>query len=498
MENSFNLVDEPWIPVVGAGRASLMEIFTNAELRALGGSAVQKIALTKLLLAIAQAAATPKDDPEWLAMGWAGLAGRCTEYLEKWRHKFFLYGDAPFLQMPAIARAEIVSFGAVLPEVSTGNTTVLSQMQAEGALDDAERAVLIVSLMGFALGGKKADNSVVLAPDYMGKCNDKGKPSSGRAGPSVAFLGLLHSMCLGTTLMRTIWLNLLTIADLVAPSMFSGGVGIAPWEDMPVSETCAVARSLQCSLIGRLVPMSRFCLLAESGMHYSEGVAHPGYKDGVVDPTVAVNYSGKDPKVLWANPERRPWRELTALLAFLQEQNSSFNCLQLSKSMPRASQLPEPFAIWSGGLRVSSNAGEQYVSGTDDAVESTVWLHGELFGSLWFESLKEEMAMLETMSKAVYGCTNSYFKQLLMEGEGQAGQASNVFWQLSERHVQQLLDSCAADAEAIAARKALRRRFAGYVSRAYEQFCPRDTARQIDAWAKARPNLSKFLFEGSH
>ncbi|PLN02419.1 type I-E CRISPR-associated protein Cse1/CasA, partial [Klebsiella pneumoniae] len=55
MENRFNLIDEPWIAVVDVGLVSLTDIFSQPELRALGGNPVEKIALTKLLLAIAQA-----------------------------------------------------------------------------------------------------------------------------------------------------------------------------------------------------------------------------------------------------------------------------------------------------------------------------------------------------------------------------------------------------------------------------------------------------------
>lgn len=70
MENRFNLIDEPWIAVVDVGLVSLTDIFSQPELRALGGNPVEKIALTKLLLAIAQAAATPTDDSDWQQMGW--------------------------------------------------------------------------------------------------------------------------------------------------------------------------------------------------------------------------------------------------------------------------------------------------------------------------------------------------------------------------------------------------------------------------------------------
>ena len=61
-ERRFNLVDENWIPVAGEGLVSLRRVFTDHNLMALGGNPVEKIALTKLLLAIAQTAYTPKND----------------------------------------------------------------------------------------------------------------------------------------------------------------------------------------------------------------------------------------------------------------------------------------------------------------------------------------------------------------------------------------------------------------------------------------------------
>ncbi|WP_457670398.1 type I-E CRISPR-associated protein Cse1/CasA, partial [Thiolapillus sp.] len=89
-KNRFNLIDEPWIPVVDVGRASLRQIFTHPEYRALGGNPVQKIAITKLLLAIAQAAATPEDDDAWSALGPDGMAKACMDYLEQWYDRFWL------------------------------------------------------------------------------------------------------------------------------------------------------------------------------------------------------------------------------------------------------------------------------------------------------------------------------------------------------------------------------------------------------------------------
>lgn len=483
-ENRFNLIDEPWIPIVDVGQVSLRQIFSNPEYRALGGNPVQKIALTKLLLAIAQSAYTPEDDEEWAGLRPSGLAEKCLKYLDQWHDRFFLYGEKPFLQMPAIKAAAIQPFGAVLPEVSTGNTTVLTQSQAEKSLTDGDKALLVVQLMGFGLGGKKTDNSVVLSPGYHGK-SKTGKPSA-----SIGFLGFLHNFLQGDYLQASLWLNLLTQQQVSALGIFPRGLGAAPWQQMPEGENCVVAEDLKSSLFGRLLPLSRFCLLAENGVHYSEGLAHPGYKEGVVDTSVSVDFSTKDPKAIWVDPEKRPWRLLTALLNFISQSNSNgFDCYQLRLTLPRALSHVQTLGIWSGGLRVSSNAGEQYVAGSDDFVESLIQLDSAILGERWFANLQLETDELEKLSKIVYGATLAFFKNQNMDGKGQAALAGNLFWQLCERRFQGLVDACGDAGQA----HAMRPVFAGFVHKAYDTYCPKDTARQLDAWAKNRPNLGKYL-----
>lgn len=493
MENRFNLIDEPWIPIADVGRVSLGQLFRNPDYRALGGNPVQKIALMKLLLAIAQAAATPDDETGWQALSEADLAGSCLAYLAQWHHRFYLYGDEPFLQMPAIARAEVKSYGTVLAEIATGNTTVLSQGQQERALDDADKALLLLVQMGFALSGKKTDNSVVLSPGYTGKQNDKGKPASGKTGPSMSFMGLLHNFVLGETLWQTLKLNLLTHQDIEQSALYPAGLGDAPWQIMPKGEYCDSARRHQQSLMGRLLPVSRFCLLAENGLHYSEGIAHPDYKAGGIDPTIAINRKGKDPKVLWVNPGKRPWRELTSLLGFLGEKQGEFDCLQLRCATDRACAQGGMFAIWSGGLRVSSNAGEQYVSGDDDYVESTAWLHADDLGGIWYANLTAEMTALDALARQLYACTLGYYKAQLVDGKSLTEQATALFWQLCERDAQTLFDSCNRGETNRLARHTLRRTFAANLHTAFDRLCPNQTVRQLDAWAQNRPNLSKYL-----
>lgn len=494
MNERFNLVDERWIPVADAGLVSLADVFTRPELRALGGNPVQKIALMKLLLAIAQAAATPADDHEWRALGADGLAKRCLEYVQKWHDTFYLYGKRPFLQMPGAAKARVQEFEAVLPEAATGNTTVLSQSHIGQPLTDPDKALLLVSLMAFAFAGKKTDNSAVLTPGYNGKVNNKGRPSSGRPGPGLAHFGLLHSFVVGDSLSMTLWLNLLTRKQIDEINMFPDGVGIPPWEAMPEGEDCPVARALQRSLIGRLVPLCRFCLFTNEGLHYTEGLAHASYHDGITDPSTAIDYTAKKPKALWAAPARRPWRDLTALLSFIGGGDGQrYDCWQLRASVGRARGAVDTLAIWSGGLRVRSNAGEQFVSGTDDFVDSEIWLESGLLGQAWFAQLKHEMADLEALEKLLYAKVTAYYRTLKADGTKIAGQATHLFWQLCERDFQQLVAFCDGDDDSVQHRRALRRRFASYLHQSFNVFCPQGTARQLDAWAKCRPSTKKYL-----
>lgn len=489
-KNQFNLVDEPWIPVTGIGLVSLHQLFSHGEYRALGGNPVQKIAMIKLLLAIAQSAYTPEDNAEWVSLQSSGLASQCLEYLNKWRDSFYLYGEKPFLQIPAIKAAAIQRFGAVLAEVSTGNTTVLTQSQVEKTLTDADKALLLVQLMGFGLGGKKTDNSIVLSSGYQGKANEKGKPSTGKYGPSVGYYGFLHNFLQGESLHETLWLNLFTSQQISDMGIYPQGLGVAPWENMPVGESCPVAESLKSSLMGRLIPICRFCLFAENGLHYSEGILHAGYKEGVVDPSISVDSSAKESKAIWVDPEKRPWRLLTALLSFLsQGSNKGFDCFQLRLNMSRAFPLVKTIGIWSGGLSVSSNAGEQYVSGSDDFVESIIQLETAILGEIWFSNFQLEISGLENLSKIVYVSTLNYFKSQNMESKDQAALAGNIFWQLCERKFHDLVNACDSTDKS----QSLHPIFAQIAHKSFDTCCPHDTARQLDAWAKSRPNLSSYL-----
>lgn len=473
MDNRFNLIDEQWIPAETGPLYSLREVFLGQATRGLGGNPMEKVAMIKLFLALAQAAHTPEDTDAWREFGPEGFGRAGLNYLERWHDAFWLYGDKPFLQMPAIARAKKQPLGALLPHIATGNNTILQDLQKERSLSDAACARLILVLSGYAQGGKKVDNSISLTPGYA-----KGK--SGKTGPWLGFLGYLHHFLHSNDLLRLIWLNLLTRDDLdMAPEI--EGVGTPLWEAMPKGEDCPVARALRGSLMGRLTPLSRFVLLSGDAMHYSEGIAYPGHKEGWLDPSVATNYVSKEKRALWADPAKLPWRNLASLLAFMR-QEQGMEAFGLARSLYRARRSEEHLELWVGGIRVSSNAGEQYVSGTDDFVESRYALTSKKLNAHWATCLNQEMERLMQLEKTLYASVKNYARELKAEGDGMAATAATLFWERCNHEAQNLLELC--DTDDI---EQLRKRYRFFVDDAYNSVCSKETARQLAAWGKCKP-----------
>ena len=491
MNRKFNLIDEPWIPIEGVGCVGLRQLFMDSNLRALHGTPTEKIAITKFLLAVVQAAWTPEDDQEWQSGGMQELCKQCLAYLETWHHTFDLYGEKPFLQMPMVKKSELKHYGDVMTEVATGNTTCLTQYHMVRPLKDPQKVLILLIQMSLALGGKKVDNSVVLSPGYVGKNNDKGKPSSGKPGPAIAYMGLLHSFAMGKDIQETLWLNVLTQENIGEIGLFPGGVGTAPWESMPKGEDCPVARALKGSLMGRLLPLCRFCFLSDDGLHLTEGLQHHDYKDGMFDPSITISYTGKKVRVIWTDPERRPWRRLPAMLGFISQSHGTSHCFQLKYSLAKASRVSDRLGIWSGGLKVSSNAGEQYVTGKDGALESLLFLPvEETTQALWFEHYTLQLAALEKLSQGLYTCVNLYFREFKDDRcTDHAAKALHTFWQLCEQQAQQLIDVC----DEHEAMSALRMYFSRCVYHIYDLSCPHQTAKQLCFWAKHRPNIAYYL-----
>ncbi len=485
MENKFNLVDEPWIPIKGNGRVSLFQLFSDVSYEEFGGTPLQKIAILKFLLAIAQTAYTPKDDEDWKDLGYRGMAKKCLTYVEQKRELFFLYGEKPFLQKSDLLHTKTINGSdlkihkqskSYLPDMSSENDTILFQTQMDHPLSDAERAVLLISLMNYAPGGKRVDQ----VPDGA---------KSAKAGPSLGgYVGYINSCLWSDLVIKTIWLNLMTqnFLQQFYPA-WDGSSMLPPWEHMPATESDAVAENIKHSIMGALCGVSRFVLFTEEGMIYTEGLRYPSHKEGWREPFFSWN--GKD-QFLWLDTNKKPWRSLTALLNTpMGGGESTYNCPQISNHWLRARQNLSVIGIWSGGLQVRGNAGDQSVKQSDDFIESNILIASSLVGDTWFHSLQHNMNILEQLSKILWSSIAAYQKSQIVKNENFVRKAQSQYWDMCERHVQAIVVNC-KDEEALSRIMYI---IGNYVIDIYNQYCPNKTARQLTGWAKNRPSIQKVL-----
>ncbi len=485
-EPTFNLVDKGWIPVQGErDLQSLKQIFTRKELGRLSGNPVEKISVLRLLLALTQTAIALPDHMAWQQLTLDDLADKVLVYLGRWHDRFDLYGSRPFMQFPQLARGKTTPFSAAQPYVATGNKVILNSWNQETPTEPPGQAMALLRQSFYACGGKRFDNDLVLSQGLGEK-----KPS-GAPGVLTGFKGYLHTYLLGDTILGTIKNNLLTDED-IRQLPFSG-LGQPCWEEMPDGEVSQRALDYKSSYLGQLMPLDKFVLLLENGMVMTEGIPYETYKTGLVDPALTIFQGDKDVKTVWAETEKRPWRELTALLSFLKVDATHKSPHFLSMGLEKLSSTPNTVArFWTGGMQLSNNAGEQYLSGMDDYVESEFHIPLTLSTRTGFDFFQKMISDLERYSKVAYASVKSYFIALNNDQkDSYASMAAGRFWEAMEPRAQIILDLAFAELpdreQKIEEEMKL---WEEAVLHIYNHFCAKDTARQMTAWVKAAPNFS--------
>lgn len=489
---AYSLLSEPWIKIQNENPRGLLDIFSYPAPKQLGGNPITKISLFKLLLAIAQAACTPNTEKDWEALTPEKVAQKCKDYLKKNENNFNLYDEKkPFLQIPEIASSKFNSipkpWSAIVPEFVDGNATILMHQNILKNRSDAEKAVDLVCLMSFALGGKKtmANRGIILSPGYKKGVNAK-------SGPSIGARGFLHAFYQGRNLWETLWLNLWTIERLNREefqAQFPQGLGRAIWEEMPTGEDDRRAKELKETFIGRLVPLTRFCLIDNEKVHLVEGITYSNEKTNNLEPTAFFRRDEKDEyRALWSDPAKRPWRELESILAL--KGANRYQNLMLENVTQRISFLKKKsedfeLQLWCGGIKVSSNSGDFYVSGNDDYVESSFSIPMSNFSDHSIELFLTQMKQLKAGADKLRLAVKNYQKELRQEDKGLSDKAVMLYWENTENFAQSLLDSCWNDnLEDI---KKLKKKFNQIMFDVYNQYCPYETARQLQAWSQCKP-----------
>jgi CRISPR system Cascade subunit CasA len=165
---SFNLIDEPWIPVYGLdGRAecSIKEVLLRAqEFREMRDSSpLVTLALHRLFLAILHRNFGPSSSKAWGKLWQTGCfdAAALESYFARSRPYFDLFdAERPFYQDAAFQSKKPNGINQLVRELSRGNNPTLFDHTSEDPpplLSPAEAARALVAEQAFAVGGGKSE-----------------------------------------------------------------------------------------------------------------------------------------------------------------------------------------------------------------------------------------------------------------------------------------------------------------------------------------------------
>jgi CRISPR system Cascade subunit CasA len=182
---TFDLIREPWLPVVGLNGLSeevgLARLLLEAHTfrRIVGETPPMTAALYRLALALAHRVYGPADHEVWGRL-WrddAFPAKNLQDYLDVHGERFDLFdAERPFLQCPAVKTSGVSSPAKLVPHRATGNNTTLFDHTTASdrvLLTPKEAARWLVALQAYDPGGLKTpyrkDKSSERAP-----CNSFG------------------------------------------------------------------------------------------------------------------------------------------------------------------------------------------------------------------------------------------------------------------------------------------------------------------------------------
>ena len=473
---TMNLTLEPWIPALRAdGRRdlfSLHDLFAQAhELRDLAVKPHERIALMRLLLCITQAALDgPADEDEW-ATSAPLIQPRVRDYLNKWKAAFELFGEGPrFLQLPNLKPGKESDEGNAATKLdlalATGNNSTLFDNHAgeDRKLASARAALNLLTFQCFAPGGR------IGVAKWNGK-ETAGKGSSNHAPCTPS--SMVHTLVLGGTLLETFHRNLLTRengTDFHGPNRWGKPI----WEE-PVEkqDDKAAAENAGMTYLGRLVPLGRAVRLADDGFSIvlANGLDYPifpAYREA----TATVIKRKDELALLPASTSRSLWRQLAAV-SVTRRAGADAVCGPLALNHATASA---ETSLWVGAL-VTDKAK------IEDVVESTYSLPSGMFTDFGRAAYEKGVAYAEERERFLIEAVKIYASTLKVASPA-SDRARQLFWTRVEQHLSSLFDVARnTDLVADLPNSPWGKAAQDAARAAYEQSCPRQTPRQIQAYA---------------
>ena len=326
---SFNLSTDPWVPVlIGTRRSvlSLTDVFSQADkITGISGDPVERFSIMRMLICITQAAIDgPADEAAWKKCK-KDISTAAQKYLKKWKVRFDLYGDHPFLQVSALQRMHNHTKAFLNSFIASGGNHTLFDSEARL---DTERSI-----------SEEDIAKAILITQVFGDCGLRSRAPNGTAwgGSKVALYGKsaiptnnLLTLVEGDSLLDTIYYNLIN-KDWLEEAKIPFGRPL--WETSVPEQEGKVAKDIVRTYLYNLVPMSRGILLEKdtNEMSYSDGIcpcalpqSAKGSEFSYRDPMatiIAKRQAGKKPPIddyLKLNPEKSPWRDLQSILQISQ------------------------------------------------------------------------------------------------------------------------------------------------------------------------------------
>ena len=293
----------------------------------------------------------------------------------------------------------------------------------------------------------------------------------------------MHTLPQGKTVFHTLKLNLVTEAEIIDKNR--SGIGTPPWVKKPETEIGEEAEKYARSYMGRLLPLSRFVHLTNDGrIHITSGISYPALKDtGIGDISVSVRKI-KDGAytAVRAETQRRPWRQLSAVLAF-SDTDKSIGCAIVKKRC----NSDDYKGILCFGINLSEQAGEQYFSGTDGFVEEKFVLHPKMIENGFLNKYTNNLNKIDKISKCLYAAVKGYYDDINAKdiGKKKCDTAVIEFWQRCDTLGEKFVAACeTGNADEYI------RKFIDFAKNAYSNNCPKQGARNLMAFIAHRPNIN--------
>lgn len=501
-----NLTTDPWIPIVWnggkPGTVSLRDAFERGEeIRDLAVRPHERISLMRLLICVAQAALDgPNDQDDWKTC-LPRIVPAALDYLNRWRHTFELFGNGQrFLQVAKLKKTAKESTGdedegnstsKLDLALSTGNNTTLFDNAggSERAFTAAELALMLTTFQCFApcgtIGVALWDGGPTLGWSSYPKVN----PGQSTHAPCLSG-NMLHSYLRARNLLVSLHCNLIT-KEQVEGFCGHDAWGKPEWERVPSNpRDKGAVQNATMSYLGRLVPLSRAVQLADDRrcMTLANGLEYPAYPEWrEASATIVTRSLKKQPTrvALRASLDKDTWRELHALTVISVDKNTNGGPVAL-RNLTNDSE----FDLWVGGLVAAGN-GKLL-----DSPESVFHIPAAMLENTSQLIYEAGVRLAETLEFRVKRASSVYHKELgdnldrpEMKNRRQQIQsnAAAQFWTDIESAVPRLLEVAAAPEILGPNREWHKTAWGQSVWRAaragYERACPRETPRQIRAYA---------------